>query len=260
VIGDRTASAERPPSLLQATLRHWRATLRILTVALVVAAAYASLRSPEYTAQAQLTVTQGDATTNEALAATYSRAATAGPVIKATAKRTGFDPADVGANVSASPVADSSVITLEAESGSAAKAVNLATAVSEALVDYVNRLNRGTDRAAPLLQLYGVARRQLTRAERRQESLQRDKASAKALAQADVAVAEANLRVQSLSSRYRSVQLEAGPAQAVQILTPAGQASSDRSSVLQLAILAGLVLGSLAALGLTALRELRSSP
>ena len=150
--------------LLTASRRHW--LLAVLPVVLFVTAAVAlGLNRPvTYTTQAHLSVGHvyvnnpvGIPTVIEAtrsLASVYSRAIHSNTVAEATRRRL-VVPAT--GRLSATPVPESPLITVSAESPTSAGAVALANAGSAALAAYINRQIRDNDNSALLSRRYRAA-------------------------------------------------------------------------------------------------------
>src|SRR5262249_11700645 len=148
-LGDGVQHTNAAPGsqLLKAARRHW--FLALLPVLLFVGGAVALgiKRPPRYKATANLSVghvyvsnptgiaTIIDAT--QALAAVYSRAIHSGEVVQGTRSRLG-ERSSVSGSFNATPLPDSPLIKVTAESPSASGAVALANASADALTVYVN--------------------------------------------------------------------------------------------------------------------------
>ena len=169
----------------------------VLITALAITAGF--LRSPDYTAEAKLTISDsaggaaalaGFAANSQSLAAGFSQAVNAPGVARRVARRLGLPQAEVRSSVTASSTTGSPVLRIQAVSSSASAAVALANAASVALIAYVNGVNDG-DRAAQeqLLQEFRAATERVNRLKSKLQALEGSGASS-----ADVNKARADSR------------------------------------------------------------------
>jgi uncharacterized protein involved in exopolysaccharide biosynthesis len=256
--------------LLTALRRHW--LLALLPVVLFTAGAVAlGVKRPvTYTAQAHLSVGHvyvnnpvGIPTVIEAtrsLAAVYSRAIHSTTVATATRRRLSV-PAT--GRLSATPIPDSPLITVAAESPTSKGAVALANAGSAALAAYINRQIRDNDNSALLSRRYRAASlryRELVvdrkDAARRYNRAPTD-AHRAAYEAASAAADTAFLRRESLSASYGEAVQGGTSAISVETFSRATVPTTDRWRVLQLLVFVGFVGGVAGGLALALLRTAR---
>ena len=126
---------------------HWVTFLIpvVLITALAIMAGF--LRSPDYTAEAKLTISDsaggaaalaGFAANSQSLAAGFSQAVNAPGVVRRVARRLGLSQAEIRSSVTASSTTGSPVLRIQAVSTSAERAVALANAAGAGLIAYVN--------------------------------------------------------------------------------------------------------------------------
>ena len=149
-----TAETLRKPPIgvLGALRRHWIVAIVPVIVLVGVAAALGLQRTPRYTATASLSVGRiyinnpaGVSSVLEAtksLASVYSRSIRSTAVLQDTERRLGEGSLGASDQVTATPIPQSPLIRISAESSSARRAVALATAASGALAAYVGRQGR----------------------------------------------------------------------------------------------------------------------
>jgi uncharacterized protein involved in exopolysaccharide biosynthesis len=249
---------------LQAVRRHLALVLLPILVFVGAAVAYAQTRTPVYSSDAQMNVggvnltvqsIPGYAVAVTQLATAYSRAADARPVVRAVARRTHMRPDDVVRNVSVTPVERSPVIRVNAKANTPARAERLANAEADALASYARTLNRTNPDTPRLLHRYIADSKRVAKAvaslRNANTSADRDRAGTR------LAVA----RLQRQTDQFLYQQSKAGGATTslVRKLAPASPATSDRSSVMQRAILAALVAGLLVGVGLAVARAENST-
>jgi capsular polysaccharide biosynthesis protein len=267
-----------PSTIHEAVSRFW---LLILLVAVIGAAAgvYRGMSEPPaYTASAQLGVgltnvgtpagLGGFAQSGPTLAAAYSRAAIAQPVVASVAKKVGMTEEDVRGTVSASSVPDTPVIRVDAVATDEGGAIAVANAMADALARYAGDTDASRREGETLLRQYRAAQRELesirgrvTRAEKRVDDGGGDDAES-ALRSARAEASTASLRVKTLGARYEANQQNVTAANPVQVLQRASSATSDeRSIVLKngfLGAAAGLVVGAALAVLLANRRRKRA--
>lgn len=253
--------------------RHW--FVAVLPVFLFVAGAVAlGLKRPvRYTTKATLSVGHvyvsnpaGIPTVIEAtrsLAATYSRAIRSSVVLDDVRRRLQNRPTPVTGHLSATPIPQSPLISVSAESSSASAAVALANAGSDALIAYVNRQVRDNDAAGLLSDRYRAAalryRNALERRDQAQRRYAEDRTAAhkaayqRAASDADTAL----LRREAISGAYATAVQGGSSSVAVESFARAETPTSDRNKILQLLLFVGLVGGLACGAALALLLEYR---
>jgi hypothetical protein len=263
--GDRVAPGI---DLLAAVREQPVAFLAPIVVLALVLAAYGMVRSPRYTADAQISVgrldipTQGlpgFAQAGASMAAAFSRAIDAPPVTRRAAARAHVSRAVATDALSAAPIPQSPLIRVEATASDARLAVRLANGGTRGLIDYSRRVGAGnTDNG--LLTRYTALSRQVTAL-----AVQRAQAEARAR-QSPTAARRSALA--AVDSRYRALVLQrdavgtaygaraAGQSAAslLSVLAPATVASSDRTTVVKRLGVTGAIAGLVVGLALAAWR------
>jgi capsular polysaccharide biosynthesis protein len=259
---------------LTAVRRHW--FVAIFPIALFVAAAVVlgTHRTPRYTATASLSVghvyvsdpsgipTIIDAT--QSLAATYSRAIASSAVTQDTRRILRREKASaVSGRLAATPIPQSQLIKVTAQSSYARGAVALANAGALALASYVNGQIRDNDASATISERYlkaslayrerldnstKLARRYANRPTRAKKAA-RDRAAA--------ATDAAKLRRNALQAAYQTAVQGGTSSVGVEIFSTASGATSDRSRKMQLLVFVGLLGGLAAGAALALLRAAR---
>lgn len=263
---DRSAAFMNP---LVAAGRHPLLFLLPIVVLLAVAVALGLQRHPLYTAQAQLSVGRLDVNAqaipgyvqaSDELAGTYSRVLDAAQVIDPAARKLGRSPAYVQAHVSASPLAVSQIIVVQATGSTSHGAIALVNLVTNSLAAYVATLNNAASGAsASLLSNYHAVASQLQRAQNLVGRLQAahphpmgSQISALNAAQAQVSIAQ--LRVNAIGTGYVNAQQALPGGNSAQVLAAASVASSDRRHTLELLLVSAAVAGIVLGLVLASLR------
>jgi capsular polysaccharide biosynthesis protein len=245
--------------LFQALARHWFVALLPVLAFVALGAAYAVTRSPVYTARSTLNVVQLDLSSpgalvgfpaaSQSLASAYSRAVSSEALTAPVAKRLRLSDADVAARTSATPVPQSPIINLFATGDSPAQAIDLANAMSRQLVTYVTSLGTSNARGRSLLRHYRQAARAYQTALAAQGRAQRAYDQARSarnqarLIRSRSEASTAKLRSDTIRSRYEQSQQTLTNSTALQLLSSARSAQSDRRSKFELAVLIGLVAG-----------------
>jgi uncharacterized protein involved in exopolysaccharide biosynthesis len=247
-------------------LRHPFLTLLPVVVLVGVAIFLGSSRDAEYTATARVTVGRADLppfylqqamSGNQALAASYATAVDALPVATAAAQQVGVPPTDAADSLSGSQVAGSTLIEVEATGTSSNRAVALANAGSEALIDYIADISE-TDESRDLFRRYREAQVEVRRAQARVQRILRGgttKAEERKLAQAQLTEDSAQLRASDLANRYRAISLDGSTASRLRLIAPAAEADSDRRDVMEQLLVVGAVGGLVLGLALALLRS-----
>ena len=233
----------------------WHWVTFAISVVLITALAIAAglLRSPDYTAEAKLAIDEsaggaaglaGFAANSQSLAAGFSQAVNAPGVVHRVARRLDLPQGEVRSSVTASSTVGSPVLRVQAVSSSASAAVALANATSAALIAYVNGVNNGDVAAQKkLLQEFRSATVRVNRLESKLKVLEGSGASSAGVNKARADRDAADLVAGAASDAYKASQESRVSAGQLQVLSPAGQASSDRSSKLQLLGFIGLLIG-----------------
>jgi capsular polysaccharide biosynthesis protein len=250
-------------SVSAAFRRHWVTVLTPVAVLMVLAVILAANRVPTYTAETTLAVGDVSETSAAALAGftsasrsiadTYSRSIDSEDIIDPAARRLGADPDLIKAQISATPVPESSVMAIRAESGSGQTAVAVANEVANSLVRYSRSVAESEEATESLLDRYEQAEVQAQNARAEAQAAfetfgaietpeaQEELSNARAAEQA------AELRAEGLRAAYQSTQEAGGSAALAEVINPARGADSDRTSylgfLLVIAVVAGLAIG-----------------
>ena len=260
--------------MLSALRRHW-IVATVPVIVLVGAALVLGLeRPPRYTATANLSVGRiyvnspagisGVIEATRSLASAYSRAIQSSAVQQETARRLGEGSPTASDRVSATPVPDSPLIKVSADSSSARGAVALATAASGALAGYVERQGRSDQDTAILSEYQQAERRYRKRLEERRQvarRYERDPAPENKAARdrASVAISGALLRREALRASYLNLVQGTTSTPTVEVFTRATSATSDRFLMLQIMLFLGLIAGLAAGMALALLRAYRGT-
>lgn len=237
------------------------AAIAVLIAAAGVAAGAA--RKPTYTASTTLQV--GTVNPNSPgffgfvqsaadLATAFSRSIAAAPVLETVHDKLGLNASQATARLSAAPIPVSPSFRIVATGPSARAAIDLANVTSAAVVSYESHANSSNPRAEELLERYHEAAQALQKAAAKVDHLSaasHTSASA-SLLRAKAARDEAQVHANALSAAYQNALVTSGPSDGlVSLLAGATTASNDHRSKTELfgfiGLLAGLVLGSLAA-------------
>lgn len=262
-------------SAVGAIARH---KLLIALSAIVVAIAgigFGVAHKPTYTAAATLQVGEvnpnspgfyGYVQAGSSLANSFSRSITAAPVLADIQSKLGLEPTQAAARLSAEPVPLSPTFRVVASGASAKAAIALANVTGEAVISYVAHTNSTSPQATALFASYHQAATNLQRAARRVSRLESNLATkhSEAMTRAQATLDAARLHANALAAAYQSALVAAGPSSGlVSMLASAVTASNDHRSKIELlgfiGLLAGLVLGSLAAIAYEQRRAPRTS-
>lgn len=265
--------------LLGALRRRPLLFLAPVVVLAALAVAYGLAREPRYTAEARVTVGQLSVSTQgvpgfvsaaSALSSAYARAVDAPAVVRTAARAAHVSRAAARDAVSASPIADTPLFRVEAETSSERESVRLANGAAGGVIAYVRGLNRRGDVRAGIRRRYAriserVQRLALARSTaRRAFDRSPTTAARRALEDASGQLASAQLEQRALQNVYGGAVQGVSAANLLQLLAPATAASSDRGSVLQKAVvtgvLAGLVIGAALCLLADGRRRRRLAP
>lgn len=261
--------------VLTSAVRH--PFLVILPVVLMIAAAtvVGIHRSPNYTAHTRMQVIglnlgspgglSSYSTASAALATTYARAIDADQVVNPIAAKLHMTPNGVRKALSASPVAQSPVFDVIAETRNQKQTTTLANEGATALSKYAASLAAYTPRDQAIYNRFRDAAAQLAAAQMRLRSVNahydanpsHPESLRLAVQRATTDVQTAELRASSFKAAYNLNQEQHASASGVQVLATARTATSDRISRLQVFLFGGLVAGVLAGLALATIRENR---
>jgi hypothetical protein len=257
--GSRTAAdpAAGPRTIGEAIGQYWALPVFMGLLLAIAGGVLGYIREPTYTAKTQLNAGSVEAQAqaipgyveaSKSLADAYSRTVRSRAVLVPLSNDLRQSATDLASKVSASPVPDSSVFTIEATGASARAAVDLANAATMEINRYANQqARRGPDRG--LLDQYRNLTKRASRLDSRADAARREFRRTDTLASRE--------RVADLSSEAETVRLEAqGLQQAyvtrtsasqgaggVTVLSTAADATSDRREKTQLWALGGLVIG-----------------
>jgi uncharacterized protein involved in exopolysaccharide biosynthesis len=244
----------------EAMARHPFIALIPVLIGLVLGVAAAEKRHPTYSAQTRMRVTgltlngpgslPGLSTASASLATAAALSVGADGVILPVAAQLHLPIVQVRQAVNATPIADSPMFFIAAESKNALRTRQIANSVADSLAAYMNRSNRRPPEA--ILADYKTSEAQVqdltlkvTQA-KQAYSQSRTRANAAALTKARTDLQAASLQASTLQAAYRSSLENANPNPRVRVLQRASTAKSDRGSKLQIFGFAGVVLGLLA--------------
>jgi capsular polysaccharide biosynthesis protein len=269
-----------PSTIHEAFARFWLLILIVGVIGAGAGVARGMSQQPAYSASAQLGVgltnvgtpagLGGFAQSGPTLAAAYSRAAVAQPVVASVAKKLGMTTDDVRATVSASAIPATPVIHVDAVAQGEDDAIALANAMSDALTRYAGNTDASEREGRALLKDYRDAQRELetirgqvTRAEQAlSDGGGAEEASALRSVRADASAA--SLRVKTLGARYEAAQQNVAGTDPVEVLEHASYATSNERSLITrngfLGGAVGLVVGTAIALLLANHRRRRALP
>lgn len=227
---------------------HWAPL--VVAIALIGAGIGAGIglqRTPQYEAQATLTIGKSAAAAQsvpgyvaavESLAGSYSRVATSQKIAALTSRELRIPVADITRSVEATQVPESSIIVIRAKGTDSGEVVRIANATSRSLNTYTSVTETS---AAVILKSYENAQRSLARSTAKVGDLRRRNRKGDVLVRAQAKQAADRLRSTSLATAYPLAQSNTGRL-AVDVLTPATEAVSDRRTTLRLYVIVGLVL------------------
>lgn len=275
VIEQQTSSVAPRAGVLTAMRRHWIVALVPLVILVAAAVALGLKRTPQYTADADVSVSQLYVSNpaavgsviqgTESLASVYSRAIHADAVTQAVSRelrRRGLSPTG---SLSATPVPSSPLIKVTATSDSAQAAMTLANAGGTALANYANKRTRAGRQASRLSSRYkreALTYRKLVAA--RDKVLVRfghnpTQKNQNAVARATAAVDTARMRRDALVAGYQGAVEGDVVNSPVSLFSSATSARSDRHTVLEILVFAGVLAGLAAGAALALLLSLRDA-
>jgi hypothetical protein len=250
--------APSPPRgpVLGSALRYWYLVLLPMLALAGAAVAIGLQRSPTYKAETRLNVggfnisaqsLPGFAGGAYLLSNAYSRAAYADSVLDPVAKKSGRTKAQIASAITASPVKDSPIIRVEAEANSAGLAVLIANLTAKNLQRHAVELARSNPDSRRLFKDFKRASHGYREAVLRWQRAHRRHRGEDS---ADTNLELARLRKNSTASLYQTSLGGQATTNAVQILSPARGATSDRRAVLERLLAAGLLGGFAIGVGL----------
>jgi uncharacterized protein involved in exopolysaccharide biosynthesis len=256
------AQAPLPSTVVTAIGRHRRLVLLCAVALAVLGVAAGATRKPVYTAASTLQVGKvnpnspgfyGFVQSATDLAAVFSRAITASPVLDAVHNKLGLSPIEAAERLAAEPIPSSPAFRVIATGPSQPAAVALANVTSAALIAYEADANTYSPESQRLLDEYRGASMNLSNSVAAVNvaasayALHPDPPAHAKLVQTQAARAAASLQTQALASGYELSAESATTRDLISPLADAVSASSDRSSKIQLdgflGLLGGLVIG-----------------
>jgi capsular polysaccharide biosynthesis protein len=278
--------AARPVSVGVAVLRYPFLFSIIVLVVTAAAGAAAIAKTPTSTAEARLLIGKVDAEARavpgftqatQQLASIYARVVPTNAVLKPAAAAAKVPLAVAHAEVSGSPIAESSIVRVEVKDTNERRAVRLADAAANALSKYVSTLNNVDPYSTPEYKQYADAANALAQAQVALKTWQdvfdqlNNPLSPQAvLAGPGLGPALENARAQlvaatsqALQAKFRSDQLATafqnatrgvGDTTPARVIAPAASTGSNRTSNLELGLLVGVVGGVLLAVAVVTLR------
>lgn len=248
--------------LLEAVRRYWYLVLLPVLVFVPVAIIVAAVRTPKYTAESRLVVgrlnvstpgaVQGYSQTAIDLASTYPLVVPAYGVIDPVARALHIPAGQVRSDVTSSEVPDSAIVRIDATAHSAGIAIALANAVSHSLVAYLQKLNAQDPDVALVGAQLSAAELKLARAQAALPVPQGT--SLETTIQQTAAAQTAQAEVNALSQYYTLTVENEAPSPLIQPVAFAASASSDRTSKLELAVVAAAAAGLFIGLALALLQ------
>lgn len=256
---------ERPNSFALRAIGHnkWLVLLCALVLA-VAGVGYGLVRQPTYTASATLQVGQvnpnspgflGYVQSASALAAAFSRAIAAEPVLDSVERRTGVTASKAAPRLSSEPIPLSPAFRVIATGGSSEGTIALANATAQAIVVYEGHTNSANPQADSLLAEYRRASLAFRKAEARLADIAGEGGDKDAKLAAEADQSAAKVRLTAIESAYVTTVASQAPRKGlVTVLAGATSATSDKKSKTALygfiGLIAGLVIGCAAAVGL----------
>ena len=264
------ASSERPPAdgasvaTSHGTPIRWIPTALLVVVLTLLGAGAGYLRTPTYASTVDVGVGTAGLSTNsvpgyvqavQVLAGSYSRTIDSPDVTRGVARQTGFSEAAIAANLTASPVPDSSVIRLDATATAPEAAINLVNTGATVFADVTERRLQSSGTPQVPLSDIEAAETSVLKARRAAQQI-KNKKSQRYL-EASAAVRARQIRAQALQTQYESTRMSTSVI-SVEVVRPAVTATSDRRSQFVLFTILGALIGSVLAVGLQMVRVSRA--
>ena len=256
---------ERPNSFVLRAIGHNKWAVILCAIVLAVAGVgYGLVRQPTYTASATLQVGQvnpnspgflGYVQSASALAAAFSRAIAAEPVLDSVERHTGVTVSEAAPRLSSEPIPLSPAFRVIATGNSSKGTIALANATAQAIVVYEGRTNSANPQADSLLAEYRRASLAFRRAETRLADIVSEGGDNDAKLAAEADRSAAKVRLTAIESAYVTTVASQAPRKGlVTVLAGATSSSSDKKSKIALygfiGLIAGLVIGCAVAVGL----------
>jgi capsular polysaccharide biosynthesis protein len=246
-------------TVVQAVQRNLLLFLAPIVILAGAAFAYAKVRDPVYSSDAQLNVGGVNLTTQTIpgytvavaqLAVAYARSVDATPVLNSVSKRAGISPLEAAQQMSATPVEQTPVVRIHATGSTPQQAQVVANATADALVRYAVSLNRANPDTPRLLNRFVADSRRLRVATVAVSNAKSAAARDRAQTAADVAL----LQQRTDAALYGQSVAGDAATSLVQKLAPASLPQSDRTSVFQRLFLGAILAGALIGVGLALAR------
>jgi capsular polysaccharide biosynthesis protein len=259
--GNFAANGHGAPRLtvVQAVQRHLLLFLAPIVILSGAAFAYAKVRDPVYSSDAQINVGGVNLTTQSIpgytvavaqLAVAYARSVDATPVLNSVSRRAGITPLEAAQQMSATPVEQTPVVRIHATGSTPQQAQIVANATADALVRYAVQLNRANPDTPRLLNRFVADSRRLRAATAAVNKGKTAAARDRAQTAADLAL----LQQRTDAALYGQSVAGDAATSLVQKLAPASLAKSDRTSVFQRLFLGAILAGALIGVGLALAR------
>jgi capsular polysaccharide biosynthesis protein len=256
---------------LAAAGRHpWLVALPILLIA-IPGLIWGVARTPTYKSQAALMVgdvnvsaqsVPGYVLATQQLAGTYARLVESSLVVDQVANELKLPASDVAGQLSASAIAESSELVIEATANDPATADQLAGAAVKALTSQVSATQQNSDRVSSLLEQFNAASTAAGTANLQVQQLTKSISAAapgsaalaslqNQLVQKQTELDAANLNAQALGQQYQQAVSDSTTAPgSIQTIQEPSSQGSDFQSKIQLVIAAALLLGGVIGLAL----------
>ena len=258
---------------LAASRRYWYVVLVAVLACGAAAAVWAARRPVNYTAESRISAMNlqlqniaalpGVLDASRALTTVYARAAAADAVTRPVARRQHVTRAYVANHVTATPLPDAPVIKISATGTSTAQAIGLANGTARSLLAYAKAQSGAGLSDRGLLARFRRQQRQRAKLQQAQSDAQKNlrnldtPGNRAKLAGASADLADADLRLEALRVEYLNGQETRRAAPTAQPMTTATTATSDRTSQIQIAAFAGVIVGLAVGLALAALLAAR---
>lgn len=248
-----------PLGPLRPIARRWWLVLIMAVIGVAAGYAVADRRAPVYTATSEINVGRVDVRVQalpgyvagaESLASAYSRIVESNQILEPVGRQLGISTLEVASRVTASPVPSSPIFRISGAGASPQDAIRVTNAATNQIRHYVSRTSTGQNAVSSLLSRYqkqiaesqALSRRIGRMQTRRTLSIPPIPTTAD-ISKIKVEQSTAQLRANSLATQYETRDSELSSTAGVQVLSRPFSAKSDRKSLLQRGIAAGLVGG-----------------
>jgi uncharacterized protein involved in exopolysaccharide biosynthesis len=265
---------------LRSILRRWPVVVAVTALIVATAIAAALLQAPTYTASADVNVGRVDVRVQslpgyvagaQALASAYSRVTTSDEVVTPLARRLGLSEGAVRSRLGATPVPEATIFRIFGSGSDVRDAVGFTRAATAQVEAYVGSRDDGRQALGDTLSAYREQSRTAAGLRERIERLRDQQTAATAsvtatpsgsdarrarerrsaeIARLQVALDTAELKMQSLGSRYQERGNELAATAGIEVISRPVTAASDRQRTLQRLLAVGLVAGVLLGSGL----------